>query len=235
MDKTRAKIKSTSMTAFVAILAIALLFGIQTSINIFDWLTTGEALSNPDSVRHGMGLLGDGLLVALAVYVALVFLRINREETPFFAKPAAQDQSGGRAPFRDARGAEVAVLGSRQHPNRNAVRRSRGRIGHVRLHAGRHRVLPRADHRVRLSRPRRELRDHLGGQHGYRAAPRSDDGRSQGFPGRAGREGGHRDGNLSKLKNGKVSGVRFKTLNAICKEAGLQPGDILEFVDDEEG
>ena len=72
MDKTRAKIKSTSMTAFVAILAIALLFGIQTSINIFDWLTTGEALSNPDSVRHGMGLLGDGLLVALAVYVALV-------------------------------------------------------------------------------------------------------------------------------------------------------------------
>ena len=24
------------------------------------------------------------------------------------------------------------------------------------------------------------------------------------------------DGNLSKLKNGKVSGVRFKTLNAIC-------------------
>ena len=44
MDKTRAKIKSTSMTAFVAILAIALLFGIQTSINIFDWLTTGEAL-----------------------------------------------------------------------------------------------------------------------------------------------------------------------------------------------
>ena len=29
MDKTRAKIKSTSMTAFVAILAIALLFGIM--------------------------------------------------------------------------------------------------------------------------------------------------------------------------------------------------------------
>ena len=42
------------------------------------------------------------------------------------------------------------------------------------------------------------------------------------------------DGNLSKLKNGKVSGVRFKTLNAICKELDCQPGDILEFVDDEE-
>ena len=26
------------------------------------------------------------------------------------------------------------------------------------------------------------------------------------------------DGNLSKLKNGKVSGVRFKTLDAICTE-----------------
>ena len=43
------------------------------------------------------------------------------------------------------------------------------------------------------------------------------------------------DGNLSKLKNGKVSGVRFKTLNAICKELDCQPGDLLEFVDDEEG
>lgn len=43
------------------------------------------------------------------------------------------------------------------------------------------------------------------------------------------------DGNLSKLKNGKVSGVRFKTLDAICKELDCQPGDILEFVDDEEG
>ena len=43
------------------------------------------------------------------------------------------------------------------------------------------------------------------------------------------------DGNLSKLKNGKVSAVRFKTLNAICKELDCQPGDILEFVDDEEG
>ena len=42
------------------------------------------------------------------------------------------------------------------------------------------------------------------------------------------------DGNLSKLKNGKVSGVRFKTLNAICKELDCQPGDILQYVDDEE-
>ncbi|WP_139650637.1 helix-turn-helix domain-containing protein [Raoultibacter phocaeensis] len=40
------------------------------------------------------------------------------------------------------------------------------------------------------------------------------------------------EGNLSKLKNGKVSGVRFKTLNAICTELDCQPGDILEFDED---
>ncbi|MCQ2416816.1 MAG: helix-turn-helix transcriptional regulator [Oscillospiraceae bacterium] len=40
--------------------------------------------------------------------------------------------------------------------------------------------------------------------------------------------------NLSKLKTGKVSAVRFSTLNAICKALKCQPGDILEFIDDEE-
>lgn len=40
------------------------------------------------------------------------------------------------------------------------------------------------------------------------------------------------DGNLSKLKNGKVSSVRFKTLDAICTVLECQPGDILEHVDD---
>ena len=38
--------------------------------------------------------------------------------------------------------------------------------------------------------------------------------------------------NLSKLKTGKVSAIRFSTLNAICKALTCQPGDILEFVDD---
>ena len=38
--------------------------------------------------------------------------------------------------------------------------------------------------------------------------------------------------NLSKLKTGKVSAIRFSTLNAICKALSCQPGDILEFVDD---
>ena len=34
---------------------------------------------------------------------------------------------------------------------------------------------------------------------------------------------------LSKLKNGKVSAIRFSTLEAICDVLDCQPGDILEF------
>lgn len=36
--------------------------------------------------------------------------------------------------------------------------------------------------------------------------------------------------NLSKIKTGKVSAIRFSTLNAICEELDCQPGDILEYV-----
>ena len=39
---------------------------------------------------------------------------------------------------------------------------------------------------------------------------------------------------LSKLKTGKVSAIRFSTLNAICTALHCQPGDILEFVEDSE-
>lgn len=35
--------------------------------------------------------------------------------------------------------------------------------------------------------------------------------------------------NLSILKNGKAKGVRFDTLEAICKALDCQPGDILEY------
>ena len=35
--------------------------------------------------------------------------------------------------------------------------------------------------------------------------------------------------NLSKLKNGRVSAIRFSTLEAICDVLDCQPGDILEF------
>lgn len=40
--------------------------------------------------------------------------------------------------------------------------------------------------------------------------------------------------NLSLLKTGKVKGVRFNTLDAICKELKCQPGDILEYKEDEQ-
>jgi putative transcriptional regulator len=35
--------------------------------------------------------------------------------------------------------------------------------------------------------------------------------------------------NLSLLKTGKVKGVRFQTLEAICRALDCQPGDILEY------
>lgn len=40
--------------------------------------------------------------------------------------------------------------------------------------------------------------------------------------------------NLSILKNNKAKAVRFTTLEAICKALDCQPGDILEFVPEEE-
>ena len=41
------------------------------------------------------------------------------------------------------------------------------------------------------------------------------------------------EANLSLLKSGKVKGIRFSTLEAICKVLDCQPGDLLEFVPDE--
>lgn len=35
--------------------------------------------------------------------------------------------------------------------------------------------------------------------------------------------------NLSNIKTGKVSAIRFSTLNAICDVLDCQPGDLLEF------
>ena len=37
------------------------------------------------------------------------------------------------------------------------------------------------------------------------------------------------EANLSILKNGKAKGLRFSTLEAICKHLNCQPGDILEY------
>jgi putative transcriptional regulator len=41
--------------------------------------------------------------------------------------------------------------------------------------------------------------------------------------------------NVSLLKSGKVKGVRFDTLEAICRALDCQPGDILEYRADTEG
>ena len=40
--------------------------------------------------------------------------------------------------------------------------------------------------------------------------------------------------NLSILKNNKAKAIRFSTLDAICKALSCQPGDIIEYVEDEE-
>ena len=39
---------------------------------------------------------------------------------------------------------------------------------------------------------------------------------------------------LANLKNNKARAIRFSTLEAICAALDCQPGDILEFVPDEE-
>lgn len=40
--------------------------------------------------------------------------------------------------------------------------------------------------------------------------------------------------NLSILKTGKAKAIRFSTLDAICKAIDCQPGDILEYISDDQ-
>ena len=40
--------------------------------------------------------------------------------------------------------------------------------------------------------------------------------------------------NLSILKNNKAKAIRFSTLAALCRELQCQPGDLLEFKDDQD-
>lgn len=40
--------------------------------------------------------------------------------------------------------------------------------------------------------------------------------------------------NLSVLKTDKAKAIRFSTLNEICKALGCQPGDLFEYVEDDE-
>ena len=41
--------------------------------------------------------------------------------------------------------------------------------------------------------------------------------------------------NLSILKNNKAKAIRFTTLEAVCRALKCQPGDLLEYVEDDEG
>ena len=40
------------------------------------------------------------------------------------------------------------------------------------------------------------------------------------------------DANLSNIKTGKISAIRFSTLNALCKELNCQPSDIFQYCED---
>lgn len=40
--------------------------------------------------------------------------------------------------------------------------------------------------------------------------------------------------NVSVLKNGRAKAIRFSTLDAICEALHCQPGEVLEWVDDED-
>ncbi len=41
------------------------------------------------------------------------------------------------------------------------------------------------------------------------------------------------EANLSLLRQGKVKGMRFDTLEAICRSLDCQPGDLLKYVEEE--
>ena len=41
------------------------------------------------------------------------------------------------------------------------------------------------------------------------------------------------ESNLSSIKSGKIKGIRFSTLGAICRHLQCQPGDILEYISDD--
>lgn len=42
------------------------------------------------------------------------------------------------------------------------------------------------------------------------------------------------EANLSLLRNGRVKGMRFETLSALCRHLDCQPGDLLRWEEGEE-
>ena len=47
------------------------------------------------------------------------------------------------------------------------------------------------------------------------------------------KEIGLTEANLSNIKTGKISAIRFSTLNGLCKKLNCQPADILEYQEDD--
>jgi len=44
------------------------------------------------------------------------------------------------------------------------------------------------------------------------------------------------ESNLSSIKSGRIKGIRFSTLESICRHLRCQPGDILEYIpEDDDG
>ena len=41
------------------------------------------------------------------------------------------------------------------------------------------------------------------------------------------------ENNLSRIRTGRIKAIRFSTLNALCRELDCKPGDLLDYVPDE--
>lgn len=42
------------------------------------------------------------------------------------------------------------------------------------------------------------------------------------------------ENNLSRIRTGRIKAIRFSTLDGLCRELGCKPGDILDYVQDDE-
>ena len=42
------------------------------------------------------------------------------------------------------------------------------------------------------------------------------------------------ENNLSRIKTNNIRAIRFSTLDGLCRELGCSPGDLLDYVPDEE-
>lgn len=42
------------------------------------------------------------------------------------------------------------------------------------------------------------------------------------------------ENNLSRIRTGRIKAIRFSTLDALCRELGCRPGDILDYIPDAE-